>query len=103
MEYEEIIKRLEEQLGGRPEHGARNSFIFSMACNLRYVCNDDAAWIASILPTYGESRQKALTTVKSACARAQAKHMPRIMKRTLAICKQNMEAELSPLGESEGA
>ena len=49
--YSEIVSRLEEQLGGRPEHGARNSFIFSMACNLRYICNDDAAWIAAILPT----------------------------------------------------
>ena len=46
--YEEIISRLEEQLGGRPEHGARNSFIFTMACNLRYICNDGSRiWLLS--------------------------------------------------------
>ena len=92
--YQKIVETLEEQMGGQPEHGSRNNFIFSMACHLRYVCNDDAEWISLILPTYGESRQKALTTVKSACARAQAKHMPRIMKRTLAICKERGEEKV---------
>ena len=92
--YQKIVETLEEQMGGQPEHGSRNNFIFSMACHLRYVCNDDADWISSILPTYGESRQKALTTVKSACARAQAKHMPRIMKRTLAICRERAEEKV---------
>ena len=44
--YESIVEVLEEQMGGEPEHGSRNNFIFSMACHLRYVCNDDATWIS---------------------------------------------------------
>ncbi len=36
--YESIVETLEEQMGGEPEHGSRNNFIFSMACHLRYVC-----------------------------------------------------------------
>ena len=40
--YETIVETLEEQMGGQPEHGSRNNFIFSMACHLRYVTNDDA-------------------------------------------------------------
>ena len=103
VSYEEIVSVLEEQMGGKPEHGSRNNFIFSMACHLRYVTNDDPEWIASILPTYGEARDKWMATIRSACARSQTKAMPRIMKRTLAICKQRVEANLSPLGESEGA
>ena len=91
VEYSEIINVLEEQMGGRPEHGSRNNFIFSMACHLRYVTNDDPEWIASILPTYGEGREKWMATIRSACNRNQTKAMPRIMKRTLAICKQTME------------
>ena len=91
--YETIVQTLEEQMGGQPEHGSRNNFIFSMACHLRYVCNDDAAWIAQILPTYGEGRDKWLGSIRSACARSQTKQMPRIMRRTLKICKQRMEEE----------
>ena len=89
--YPKIVETLEEQMGGRPEHGSRNNFIFSMACHLRYITNDDAVWIAQILPTYGENKEKWMATIRSACARNQTKQMPRIMKRTLAICKENSE------------
>ena len=95
--YETIVETLEEQMGGQPEHGSRNNFIFSMACHLRYITNDDASWIAQILPTYGEAKEKWMATIKSACARNQTKKMPRIMKRTLALCKQRMEEENSEL------
>ena len=91
--YEFIVEVLEEQMGGEPEHGSRNNFIFSMACHLRYVCNDDATWISQILPTYGEAREKWLASIRSACNRNQTKSMPRIMKRTLDICKDRLEAE----------
>ena len=91
--YEFIVETLEEQMGGQPEHGSRNNFIFSMACHLRYVCNDDAAWIAQVLPTYGEAKEKWMASIRSACARSQTKTMPRIMRRTLKICKQRMEEE----------
>ena len=95
--YSEIVTTLEEQMGGQPEHGSRNNFIFSMACHLRYVTNDDAEWIARILPTYGESKEKWMATIRSACNRNQTKAMPRIMKRTLSICKQRQEEEESEI------
>ena len=93
--YEEIpytllVKILEEQMGGAPEHGNRNNFIFSMACHLRYVCNDDARWIAHVLPNYGEAEDKWMATIKSACARNQNKSMPKIMQRTVLICKERL-------------
>ena len=80
-------------MGGQPEHGSRNNFIFSMACHLRYITNDDAQWIAQILPTYGEAREKWMASIRSACARSQTKTMPRIMKRTLNICKERILEE----------
>ena len=89
--YEVLVETLEEQMGGRPEHGSRNNFIFSMACHLRYVCNDDALWIAQVLPTYGENKEKWMASIRSACNRSQTKTMPRIMKRTLKICKERQE------------
>ena len=94
--YETIVETLEEQMGGQPEHGSRNNFIFSMACHLRYVCNDDPEWISQILPTYGEAKEKWMASIRSACARNQTRTMPRIMKRTLNICKQR-EAEESEI------
>ena len=94
--YEQIVETLEEQMGGQPEHGSRNNFIFSMACHLRYVCNDDPEWISQILPTYGEAKEKWMHSIRSACARNQTRAMPRIMKRTLNICKQR-EAEESEI------
>ena len=94
--YETIVETLEEQMGGTPEHGSRNNFIFSMACHLRYVCNDDPEWISQILPTYGEAKEKWMASIRSACARNQTRTMPRIMKRTLNICKQR-EAEESEI------
>ena len=89
--YTEIVETLEEQMGGKPEHGSRNNFIFSMACHLRYITNDDPLWIAQILPTYGEAKEKWMATIRSACNRNQTKKMPRIMKRTLAICRERSE------------
>ena len=88
--YPLIIEVLEEQMGGTPEHGSRNNFIFSMACHLRYICDDDPEWIAKVLPTYGESRDKWMATIRSACNRNQTKRMPRIMERTLEVCKSRM-------------
>ena len=98
--YETIVETLEEQMGGQPEHGSRNNFIFSMACHLRYVCNDDPEWIAQILPTYGEAKEKWMHSIQSACARNQTRAMPRIMKRTLNICKQR-EAEESEISNQK--
>ena len=97
--YQTLVETLEEQMGGRPEHGSRNNFIFSMACHLRYITNDDPEWIARILPTYGEAKERWMSTIRSACARNQTKQMPRIMKRTLAICKERSEELITPNSE----
>ncbi len=97
--YSQIVETLEEQMGGLPDVGSRNNFVFSMACHLRYVCDDNPEWIAQVLPTYGEEKPKFLTTVKSACQRIQTKVMPRIMKRTLTICKRQQKEEARTKGE----
>ena len=91
--YSEIVQRLEEQLGGKPERGARNSFIFTMACNLRYICDDNAEWVASILPTYGEEPMKHRMTIQSAINRPMSKTMPDTLTRALNICKMCSEGD----------
>ena len=102
LQYPNLVTILEEQMGGRPAHGSRNNFIFSMACHLRYVCNDDPHWIASVLPTYGEHREKWMATIKSACNRSQTPYMPRIMKRVLEICRrQTSDAEGDGMADNQ--
>ena len=106
VSYSDIVARLEEQLGGKPERGARNSFIFTMACNLRYICDDNAEWVASILPTYGEEPQKHRQTIQSAINRPMSKAMPETLARALNIAKLCSEADTKPSpfgGSGEGA
>ena len=87
LPYPDLIEVLEDQLGGIPTHGSRNNFIFTMACHLRYVCNDEPEWIAQVLPTYGENREKWMATIRSACNRNQTPRMSRLMQRAIEICR----------------
>ena len=93
ISYPQIIKAVEDQLGGVPAQGARNNFIFAMACNMRYVCNDDPQWIARILPRYGEEEQKFLSTVRSACNRPQTKTVPELVNRALEQARKQQQLE----------
>jgi len=91
--YENLVHELEILLGGVPMHGSRNQFIFTMACNLRYICNHDPEWVARILPTYGEAKDKWYSTIKSACNRAMTVNMPKIMKKAIERVKAREEEQ----------
>lgn len=93
--YSVLVEALAEQLGGAPVHGSRNNFIFSMACHLRYVCNDDAEWIGKVLPTYGEEASKVRRTIQSAISRAQSRTMPEIMQRALSVARSRTIVQCS--------
>ena len=95
--YAKIVEELADQLGGAPEHGNRNDFIFAMACHLRHVCNDDAQWIRSVLPDYGENHERVTETIQNACKRKQVATMSAKMRLTLDLCRrrQNMEQGMS--------
>ena len=93
ISYQQIVSAMEEVLGGVPAQGARNNFIFMMACYLRYVCNDDPQWIAQVLPRYGEEEDKFKSTVRSACNRPQAQSLPDIVTRTLELARKQQEVE----------
>ena len=70
--YAMIVEELADQMGGAPEHGNRNDFIYRMSCHLRHVCNDDPHWIRSIMPDYGEQHERVTETIGNACKRKQA-------------------------------
>ncbi len=85
--YEALTAKLVELLGGEPEHGSRNTFIFSLACYLRYLCDDNREWIKQVIPTFGEERQRVLATVDSACNRKQNGRMPSIVRKAVRLCQ----------------
>ena len=86
--YEAITAKLVELLGGEPQHGSRNSFIFTLSCYLRYLCDDNATWIKQVIPTFGEEQKRAFTTVDSACQRKQSHRMPMIVRKAISLCQQ---------------
>ena len=91
--YDYIVEELADQLGGIPVHGSRNAFIYTMACHLRYICNDDSRWIERVLPNYGEDQQRVNTTVESACKRQQAKTMPGKIQTAVQLARMRVNLE----------
>ena len=91
--YEYITDELADQLGGIPVHGSRNSFIYSMACHLRHICNDDPEWIKQVLPTYGENSKRVSQTIESACRRQQTTTMPQKLQAALQLARNRVNIE----------
>lgn len=91
ISYEAITSKLVELLGGEPQHGSRNSFIFTLSCYLRYLCDDNATWIKQVIPTFGEEKKRAFTTVDSACQRKQSHRMPMIVRKAISLCQEERE------------
>lgn len=93
--YPVIIEKLIELLGGEPQHGSRNSFIFTLSCYLRYLCDDNAEWIKQVIPTFGEDRKRAFITVESACNRKQSFRMPSIVSKAVELVRNEKMNTLS--------
>ena len=91
--YDYIVEELADQLGGIPVHGSRNAFIYTIACHLRYICNDDSRWIQQVLPNYGEDQQRVNATIESACRRQQGKTMPQKIQAALTLARARVNIE----------
>ena len=91
--YSYIVEELADQLGGTPEHGNRNPFIFTMACHLRHVCNDDPKWIQQVMPNYGEAQDRVNATIVSACRRNQSKTTPLKVKNAITLARKRVNIE----------
>ena len=91
--YSYIVEELADQLGGAPEHGNRNPFIFTMACHLRHICNDDPQWIRQILPNFGEAQDRVNATIESACRRQQSQTTPTKVKNAITLARKRVNIE----------
>ena len=91
--YSYIVEELTDQMGGVPEHGSRNSFIYSMACHLRHICNEDAQWIKQVMPNFGEAQERVNATIDSACRRSQAQNMSEKLKAAILLARKRVNME----------
>lgn len=98
--YINIVAALERLMGGAPVHGNRNTFIYGMSQKIRYICDYESDWVASVVPDYGEDRVKWRRTVENACRSGQTAGLPMLLRSALADAADEIRgisnAELSP-------
>ena len=53
-----VVEALERALGGKPRFGRPQSFVYSMALQLRQIYGADKELLDKIIPTYGETKEQ---------------------------------------------
>ena len=76
ISYSKIIECWLEDNGGMPKEGARNNVLFRLACNLRYICDDNEELIFNIIPHCNLGEQELRQIIHHACSEAYRKQMP---------------------------
>ena len=68
--YQDIVKRLLQRWGiyGEPAQGARNSTLYRLAREVRYICDFSQAMVLQVIPSWGLGEQERQQTVSSAIA-----------------------------------
>lgn len=72
---------------GRPVEGNRNNQLFRLACQLRYICDDNEELIISILPPFGLGEGELRQIVHHACTEAYRKETPKPMLAAIAAAR----------------
>ncbi len=94
LNKELVVKALEEQMGGAPKHGGRNTFIFAMACHLAHIYGKDPQELSAIVPTYGETIARWQSSIKSACKSFKDdSRIPDVLMRALAVAEKRQKLE----------
>lgn len=92
---EEIMKSVEEQLGGAPIVGQRNQRVFLSACAMRHVADYDLDTLLNQIPTYGLAPNEHRNAIKSALTYPPSAHPSAYASQAIAEYKeqkaQNMD------------
>lgn len=62
--------------GGEVPEGARNTTLYKLARQLRYICDFNAAFIRSVVPTWGLGDEEAMQAIDSAIKSVRAADLP---------------------------
>ena len=102
LNKELVVKALEEQMGGAPKHGGRNTFIFAMACHLALIYGKDPQELCAIIPTYGETIARWQSTIKSACNTVKDdSKVSDVLMRALGVAEKRQRVENKDAEEEE--
>lgn len=79
LPYEDIVGGLLERWGiyGEPAEGGRNTTLYRLAREMRYVCDFSVALLMEALPEWGLGAQEKQQTISSACNSPRGTKMPR--------------------------
>lgn len=92
--YSTIINRLLFALGvdGDPVEGERNTTLFKLARELRYICDFNVNHVMSVIPCWGLSEEEVRLTVNSAISTVRSTSMPPHLARIINECEAEMQA-----------
>ena len=93
LPYKNIARELVALHGGEPKQGERNNMYFTLANDMRYLCDFDPEFMLRVMPEFGLSRQERSQVVRSAISRPRRNALPDLVQRALI----NVKAELGRL------
>lgn len=74
--------------GGIPQKGSRNSTLFALACNLRYLCEFSADMLLACMPAL-LPRREVISIVEGAIKRDRIVGIPKSMREAIAFLKES--------------
>lgn len=74
--YKTIIKELVSTMGGAPQEGSRNTFLYRLARQLRYIVDFNPLQLVKILPTFGLPASEVENVAQSACKSVRSEKIP---------------------------
>ena len=78
--YSLIIERLIPMLEGSVEEGGRHTLVKGLATHLRYICENNPQWLASVIPTFGLPQDEYNALLSDMCTYSQLAYMPKLLR-----------------------
>lgn len=78
--YSLIIERLIPMLEGSVSEGGRHTLVKGLATHLRYICENNPKWLASVIPTFGLPQNEYNALLSDMCTYSQLPYMPRLLR-----------------------
>ena len=83
LPYRDIAAEMIQLHGGDPSIGERNTMYFSLAIDMRYLCDFDAEFMLRVLPDFGLSAEERRHVCESALKRPRRNSRPALVERAI--------------------
>ncbi len=77
--YKTIVKELVSAMGGKPQVGSRNTFLYRLARQLRYIVDFNPLQLVKILPTFDLPKSEVDSVAQSACKSVRSEKIPYVL------------------------